>query len=132
MDLLTVTSTQWDAWIAQFFLPLARILSVLATAPVLGQSPAPVQVRIGLGLALTLVIAPALPPTHPSVSLVTLEGGMLLLEQIGIGLILGFCLNIVFAAVTMAGDMMGLQMGLGLPVSMIPPMQLFDPWLDSF
>ena len=132
MDLLTVTSTQWDTWIAQFFLPLARILSVLATAPVLGQSPAPVQVRIGLGLALTMVIAPVLPPTHPSVSLVSLEGVMLLLEQIGIGLILGFCLNVVFAAVTMAGDMMGLQMGLGFASFYDPAHATFRPLVGQF
>ena len=132
MELLTVSTDQWNAWISQFFLPLTRILGMLATAPVIGQTPVPIQTRLGLGVALTLVIAPLLTPSEASVSLASLTGAWLLIQQLMVGLILGFMVNLIFAAVTMAGEFAGLQMGLGFASFYDPVHAAFQPVVAQF
>lgn len=117
--MLTISSAEWDALLAMFFLPFVRILAWLAVDPLLGNRAAPASVRVGLALVLTVAIAPTLPPPEP-VPLVSGEGLLLLLQQVAIGLALGFALRIVFAALELAGQFMGLQMGLSFAT-------LFDP-----
>lgn len=132
MDVLTVSTVQWNGWIDQFFLPLVRILGVLGTVPVMGQMPVPVHVRLGLGLALTLVIAPVLPPAAMAVSLASAVGVLLILQQLMVGLLLGFMVSLTFAAVTMAGELAGLQMGLGFASFYDPVHSAFQPVVGQF
>jgi len=117
--MLTVTSAQLDAWLATFLWPLTRVLALLAAAPVLGQTRIPMRVRIGLAIAIVLAIAPTL-PAPPSVAPASAAGMLVLATQIVIGLAMGFALRLVFTAVEMAGDLIGLQMGLGFA-------SFFDP-----
>ncbi|NDU85638.1 MAG: flagellar biosynthetic protein FliR [Ferrovum sp.] len=131
MDVLSVSSDQWNGWIDQFFLPLTRILALIATAPLIGQAAVPLQARLGLGLALTFVIAPGIDPHH-GVSLASAEGGLLILEQILVGAVLGFSVNLIFAAVTMAGELSGLQMGLGFASFYDPLHATFQPLIGQF
>jgi flagellar biosynthetic protein FliR len=110
--LITLNSADINGWLISFLWPLARILALVAAAPVLGHSAVPARVKIGLGVLLTLIIAPgiALPPR---VELLSLEGLLILSQQILIGLAMGFAMRIIFSAVEMAGEIAGLQMGLG-------------------
>lgn len=117
--MITVTSDQLNLWLAMFFWPLVRILAWLSVDPMLGNRSAPVSVRVAFGFVLTLAVAPVL-PEMPKVPLVSGEGILLLVQQIVIGLCLGFILRLVFAAVEFAGQFMGLQMGLSFAT-------LFDP-----
>jgi flagellar biosynthetic protein FliR len=110
--LITFTSAQLEAWLAAGLWPLARVLAVLAAAPVLGQTRIPARVRVGLGCALVIVIVPAL-PAPPPVAPASAAGMLILANQIVIGLAIGLALRLVFTAVEMAGDLVGLQMGLG-------------------
>ena len=117
--MITFTSAQLDAWLALFMFPLARILGLLASAPVFNNAALPAQVRLVAGLAIALALAPALPPLPaiPAGSWISLA---ILAEQVLIGTLLGFTLRIAFAAVDIAGELIGLQMGLGFAT-------FFDP-----
>jgi len=117
--ILSLSSADWNALIALFLFPFVRILAWLSTDPLLGNKAAPRNVRITLAFALALVIAPTLPP-QPPVPLVSGEGLLILLQQILIGVALGFIMKIVFMAVEFAGQILGLQMGLSFAT-------LFDP-----
>lgn len=117
--MLTLSSTDLDALLAQFFFPLVRILAWLSVDPMLGNSEIPLRIRVVLGFVLTMAIAPILPLT-PQVKLASGDGLLLLLQQIAIGAVLGFSLRIVFAIVEVAGNFMGMQMGLSFAT-------LFDP-----
>ena len=66
-----------------------------------------------LGLLLAIAIAPGL-PAMPSVAPMSYAGLLILVQQILIGLALGFAMRIVFAAVEMAGEVSSLTMGLGV------------------
>ncbi|MDE2366756.1 MAG: flagellar biosynthetic protein FliR, partial [Betaproteobacteria bacterium] len=117
--MITLSSTDINQWLISFFWPLARILALVAAAPVLGSTAVPVRVKVGLGVLITLVIAPAI-GSPPKIELTSLEGLLVLSQQILIGLSMGFVMRIVFSAVEMAGEIAGLQMGLGFAAFFSP------------
>ncbi len=117
--MISLTSTEINAWVVAFFFPLARILAVLATAPPFNNPALTRRVRLLLGLAITIGIGPVLPsiaPTDPA------SGASLLLlaQQVLIGFAMGFAMRLVFSAVDMAGNLISLQMGLGFASSYDP------------
>ncbi len=113
--MISVTDAQLDAWIAAFIFPLARILGLIATAPVFNNASLPPRIQLLTGLAVTLALAPALPST-PAIAPGSWTGLAVLLQQGLIGLALGFTMRIVFAGIDLAGELIGLQMGLGFAV----------------
>lgn len=117
--MITLSSADINQWLISFVWPLARILALLAATPVLGNTAVPARVKIGLGVLITLVIAPTI-GTLPKIDPASLEGLLVLSQQIVIGLAMGFAMRIVFSAVEMAGEIAGLQMGLGFAAFFSP------------
>lgn len=110
--MISLTSAQIDAWIAAFIYPLARILAFIAAAPLWSTAGIPRRTRLILGIAITVAITPSL-PVMPNVQPGSLHGLWLLFQQMAIGIGMGFAAKIVFTAVDLAGELIGLQMGLG-------------------
>ncbi len=129
--MLSITSAQWSAWLAAFIFPLARILAVIASTPLLGDKEVPLQVKIGLGVLLTVLVAPTL-QIPSGIDPASLQGLLILLEQILVGVVMGFAMRIVFTAVEMAGEVAGLQMGLGFASFYDPQNASFQPVLAQF
>jgi flagellar biosynthetic protein FliR len=117
--MITITSAQLDAWIMLIVWPLTRILALIASAPVTGNQQFPLTAKIGLAVLITVLVAPTL-PAAPAVAPGSAYGILLLVREILIGVGMGLAMRIVFAAVNMAGDVIGLQMGLGFA-------QFYDP-----
>jgi flagellar biosynthetic protein FliR len=117
--MISLTDAQINAWLINFIWPLTRILGLIMVAPVFGHRTVPGRVKIGLGIFITLIIAPTLPPM-PDVGLGSWHGLFILVQQLLIGVAIGFIMRIVFAAVEAAGEIVGLQMGLGFA-------SFFDP-----
>jgi flagellar biosynthesis protein FliR len=117
--MLTLSSAELNTWVAAFLWPLTRILGLIATAPLFGNLSVPVRVKLGLGIMLTLVIAPTV-PAMPATDPMSFAGLLILIQQLVIGLAMGFAMRIVFAAVEMAGEIAGLTMGFGFAT-------FFDP-----
>src|SRR5512143_3108566 len=113
--MLSITSAQLDAWIAAFFYPLARILALLASAPVFNNAAVPRSIRLVIGLAAALAIAPVV-PLPGSLAPGSGIGLAVLAQQILIGVTMGLTMRIVFAAVDLAGEAMGLKVGLSFAV----------------
>lgn len=122
--MISITSAQLDAWIAALLFPLIRILAMLATAPVVGNKQVPRRVKVGLAALLALIVAPTLPP-FPQVALGSAQGLLILAQEILIGTAMGFTLRVVFTSVEMAGEIAGLQMGLGFA-------SFYDPMNSSY
>ncbi|WP_338924932.1 flagellar biosynthetic protein FliR (plasmid) [Pseudomonas silesiensis] len=110
------TSVQMQAWVASFIWPFFRITAFLVASPLLGHSAIPNKVKLGVGLMLTVMIAPLLPPV-PSVPPFSMEGFGLIVEQLLIGIAIGFCMRMVFTVAQAAGEFIGMQMGLGFATS---------------
>ena len=109
--MLTFTDTQVLAWITPLLWPFLRVLALFGAMPVLAQRSVPVGVRIALAFLIAVCAQASLPPM-PEVALDSAAGFFMILQQLLIGLSLGFAVRIVFAAVEFAGEIVGLQMGL--------------------
>ena len=110
--MISVTSTQLDAWLVAFIWPFTRILGLIAAAPVTGRAPFPARGKVALAILISIVITPALPPL-PKIDPSSWHGLFLLAHELALGLALGFVMRLVFTAVELAADLIGLQMGLG-------------------
>ncbi len=117
--MIALTVAQLEGLLAQFGWPFVRILAFIATEAVLGNRAVPFGIKVALALAITLVVAPVL-PAPPALPVVSPQGLLILAQQILVGVAMGFTTRIVIAAAEMAGQMAGLQMGLGFAV-------FFDP-----
>lgn len=127
--MITLTEVQLNAWLTGMLWPLARILALIAAVPVLGNEVIPVRFRIALGIIITVIVAPlATPP--PGVALWSGTGMAILVQQIAIGIAMGFAMRIVFGMVDLAGELTGLQMGLGF-ASFFDPQNASDTALIS-
>lgn len=117
--MITLTSGEMNTWIAALLWPLTRILGLIASAPLFGNTSVPGRVKVALGVMLALIMAPAI-PAAPAVDPVSWAGLLILIQELLIGLAMGFAMRIVFAAVEMAGEVSSLTMGLGFA-------SFFDP-----
>ena len=129
--MISFSSAQLDAWLALFLFPLARILALLVTAPVFNNAALSIQIRLVIGLAIGFGMAPALPPMPP-ISPGSWIGLAVLAQQILIGIIMGFTLRIIFSAVDMAGELIGLQMGLSFATFYDPQTSAQTPVISEF
>ena len=109
--MLTFTEAEVLGWVTPLLWPFLRALALFTALPVLGTRSVPTRVRIGLAAFIALAAQPSLPPA-PEVALDSALAMMLVLQQLVIGLSLGFAVRLVFAAVEFAGELIGLQMGL--------------------
>lgn len=113
--MISVTDAQLNAWLATFLWPLARVLGLIMTAPLLHSRNVPVRVRIGLGAAMAFAVAP-MAGTMPEVQVGSAAGLAILAEQVLVGALMGLSARLAFAALSLAGDLIGLQMGLGFAI----------------
>jgi flagellar biosynthetic protein FliR len=103
-------TSQLSQWYGAVFWPLTRVLALVAAAPLLSHRAIPLRAKVGIALAITLAIAPAV-ASPPLTGL--LEARFLPLAQnILVGLSLGFAIRLVFVAIELAGQLIGLQIGL--------------------
>lgn len=129
--MITFTSAQLELWLGTLLWPFVRILALLSSAPVLGHGSVPVRAKVGLAMLLTLLVAPNLPAAN-AVPLASAQGLALLLQQLAVGLALGFSVSLVFSAIQMAGDLIGLQMGLSFASFVDPQSADQSPLIGSF
>ena len=59
--MITLTSAQLSSWVALLVWPFARILALIAAAPITGNPQFPVRAKIGLAVMITVLVAPFLP-----------------------------------------------------------------------
>lgn len=109
--MLTVGAGDIEMWLAAYFYPFVRIAALATTAPIFSHRSIPRPTRVALCVLVTIVVAPAL-PASAFVSPFSAAGILLILQQLLIGAAIGFTMQIVFAAADLAGEVIGLQMGL--------------------
>jgi len=110
-------------WINTAFLPFVRLLAMFSLAPVFGESSLPKRVKIALAALTAILIAPLVSSDAagaPALSPASWPALWLSAQQLLIGLSLGLVMRMAFTAVHMAGELVGLQMGLSFA-------SFFDP-----
>ena len=129
--MITITSAEMNVWIASFIWPLTRILGLIATVPLFGNISIPTRIKVGLGIMLALIVAPGLPPL-PSMDPMSMKGLLILIQQFVIGAAMGLTIRIVMAAMEMAGEIIGMTMGLGFATFFDPQSKGRSPAVSQF
>ncbi|NMT64714.1 flagellar biosynthetic protein FliR [Marinobacter orientalis] len=106
-------------WIGQHLWPLFRLASFMMVIPFIGTQLVPARVRLGLALLITILVVPMIPPV-PQVDPFSADAVIITLQQILIGVGMGFALTALFQLFVVAGQMIAMQMGLGF-ASMVDP-----------
>lgn len=114
-----VTVPQLYAWIAQYFYPFCRIAAFFMLLPILSTQLVPQRIRLGLALAVTLLIAPLMPPM-PAVELLSIPSILLIMQQILIGVAMGFVMQLLFQVFVIGGQAVAMQNGLGFATLVDP------------
>lgn len=100
--------------VEMFLLVLVRFSGLMIAAPVLGSSNVPATVKVGIAamaafLVTPLLPVPALPVADDLPALVFLA-----LQELLIGLTIGFVMTLVFAAIQVAGEIMDMLAGFSM------------------
>lgn len=109
--MISFTEADVLGWITPLLWPFLRALALLSLLPLLGTRVVPARVRVALA-ALIALAAQASLPAMPALALDSWLAFQLVLQQLLVGLSLGFAVRLVFAAIELAGEVVGLQMGL--------------------
>lgn len=121
--MISLTEAQLAAWISPIFWPFLRVLAVFTTAPVFSSRAFPMRAKIALAFFVALATQASL-PDMPVIGLDSPQVWGAVVQQVGIGLAIGFVVRLVFAAVELAGEVVGFQMGLNFAA-------FFDPTLNA-
>ncbi len=117
--MVSFSSDLLQSLIVSLIFPLTRVLGVIAAAPIFNHPSIPKRVKLGLGILITMAVTPTIADL-PNIQIFSFQGLMILVEQLIIGLAMGFSMRIVFAAMELAGFLIGTSMGLGFA-------QFYDP-----
>lgn len=129
--MISLTPGQIEAWLAAYLWPFIRIGACLMVAPVYGARFVPARFKIILAAAITLIVTPLLPPL-PDVSPFSGAGLVITVQQMVIGVAVGFVLQIVFDSLAMGGQLLANTMGLSFAFNVDPLRGTGTPVLGQF
>lgn len=116
---MLITDAQIISWVGTFMWPFMRVGMMMTVAPIFGSRLMPVRARIVAALVITLVLLPIIPEV-PAIDPLSAAGFLIAVQQLLIGMIMGFILQMMFAALVVGGQTVALSMGLGF-ASMVDP-----------
>ena len=107
-------------WLASYFWPYTRISAMFMVMTVTGAKFVSARIRLYLGLAVTFAVMPVIPAAPEGLQLFSLQGFMVTLEQLVIGLTIGMITQFMIQTFVMLGQILGMQSSLGF-ASMVDP-----------
>lgn len=108
--MIEFSEAQLLGWLSGFLLPFFRVLGIFTAAPLLSARAFPARIRIGLAFVIAIVAAPLARTPAPAFDDPAIW--TLLAAEIMIGLAIGLVARMILSAVDLAGETIGLQMGL--------------------
>jgi len=117
---MVITGAEVTALVGSYMWPMFRIGGLIMSAPLFGSRPVPARIRLGLTLVITFVVVPVVTPAVPAVDALSPSGVLVVIQQVLIGVLMGFALQLVISAVITAGQVIALQMGLGFSLMVDP------------
>lgn len=116
---MTIDYSLFIQYYSQLMWPLARISGVFLTIPLISSPMMPRHIRAVFALAIAVVCAPMVSPT---MSFLNFHGTFVLIamQEMLLGVVMGFVLQLVFQVFALAGQIVAMQAGLGF-ATMIDP-----------
>lgn len=110
---------------------MTRIGAAMLAAPFFGAGSVPPQVRVIAAGALAVLVCAWTPLTVPA-AIFSLAGAVAVLGEVLVGLALGFVLQMLFAAPTIAAEVIGGTMGMSLASTVDPHTGSHSPALGQY
>lgn len=107
--MIEITEPQLTGLMASVLLPFFRILGLFTSAPVLSQRAMPARARVSVALLIGFIVAPSV---QVPAELIQTDLLPAIIHETVLGLLLGFVARVIFTAFEIAGEAIGLQMGL--------------------
>ena len=107
-----------------FALVLVRVSGLVVTAPILSSANFPVMGKLGLAGLTAFCITPTLPALETPLPAEALPFALLAVGELLIGMVIGLVMQLLFAAIQVAGQIMDMQSGFGL-------INVFNPALET-
>lgn len=121
--MISFDEVQIAQWLSPIIWPFLRVLALFTSAPVLSSRAFPLRAKISLSFLIALAMQANLPPSEV-IPINSPFAVAVAIQQVFVGLALGFSVRLVFAAVELAGEVVGFQMGLNFAA-------FFDPSLNA-
>lgn len=115
-----------------FLLAFFRIGGLMVIAPVFSARVLPQQLRIAIALILAALVTISLPPQQLPAFTNIYGFVWLAINEFTFGLALGFVIYLVFAAISLAGEMIDLQIGLSMATLVDPTFGQAMPLIGNF
>ena len=128
---MDISAAEASAFVASLLWPFMRISAMALAMPVTGTRLMPVRVRVAMSILIAIMVLPLLPPV-PAVDPLSVEGLTISIQQVLIGFAMGFILQLVLAALTIAGEAIAMTMGLGFASMVDPANGVNVPVLSQF
>jgi len=117
-----------EAYVAPAMCVGARVSGWMIFTPFLGHAALPAPVKAGLTIALTILLFPIV--TVDAVATGIYPGPLVIAGELGVGMIMGLCLQLVFEGIQLGGQLIGTQLGFSM-ANMIDPMSQVETTVMS-
>lgn len=117
--MIGISESQLAEWLSPILWPFFRVLAVFTAAPIFSSRAFPLRARIALAFFISLAAQASL-INQPVIDINSPGAWGAVVQQVGVGLAIGFAVRLVFSVFELAGQVIGFQMGLGFAA-------FFDP-----
>lgn len=128
---MTVTLAEAMGWVGLFLWPFIRVGAMFMVAPAFGTRTLPARVRILMAAVVTLAILPVIDGV-PQADPFSAEAVFITVQQVAIGITMGFVFQLVLTALTLAGESIAMSMGLGFAQAVDPQNGVNVPIVSQF
>lgn len=129
--LLPASILDVGTWMEGFILVFLRISALFVAAPFFGATSVTVRIRLVLAGLISMLILPSIPSLE-GFDLTSGAGLLAVVQQIFLGVAMGFILQMVFSGLILAGQVMAMTMGLGFATSFDPQNGVSVPVVSQF
>ena len=121
---MTVTLPALSGLVLVYLLVFARVGSMIMLLPAIGEASVPPRVRLMLALGISFAMAPVVAGNYATMAEPknAMFLGLLVIQEVTAGLLIGTMARIIMSALTIAGDLIATQTGLSF-ASIVDPMQ---------
>jgi flagellar biosynthetic protein FliR len=120
--------------VVYFVLVMTRLSGMMATAPLISTYPIPNQIKACLVALIAFITYPLISKVCPIENMpVDLLGlGIMSFKEVVVGAIIGFCMNLIFVAIQIAGQLVSIQMSLAMSDILDPVTKTQTPVVGQF
>ncbi|MCV6613639.1 MAG: flagellar biosynthetic protein FliR, partial [Cellvibrionaceae bacterium] len=131
MPVEQITEAQILEFVGRYIWPLVRIGGMFMAMPLIGSRVMPARIRMALTFTLAVIVSPLLPPM-PKVELLSLTMMSVTVQQLLIGVAMGFSLQVFMQIFILAGQVIAGKLGLGFAAMNDPSTGVSVPVISQF